>query len=66
MKVGDAVMLKEAKKYQLLLANMVGIVVELVPTTPAEVTGEDIVRCSWPNGFVDQAWRRGSELEVIS
>ena len=66
MKVGDAVKLKTAKAYQLTLDGLVGIVVEFVPSTPTEVTGEDIVRVSWPTGFIDKAWRRGSELEVIS
>ena len=66
MKVGDAVKLKETKGYQLALDGLVGIVVEFVPTTPSEVTGENIVRVTWPTGFVDKAWRRGSELEVVS
>ena len=66
MKVGDMVMLKKAKRYQESLAGLVGLVVEFVPTTPSEVTGEDIVRVAWPTGFIDKAWRRGSELEVIS
>ena len=66
MKVGDAVKLKKAKAYQAVLDGLVGIVVEFVPTTHTEVTGEDIVRVSWPTGFIDKAWRRGSELEVIS
>ena len=65
MKVGDAVKLKKAKAYQSTLEGLVGLVVEFVPTTPTEVTGEDIVRVAWPTGFVDKAWRRGSELEVV-
>ena len=66
MKVGDMVKLKRAKAYQESLNGLIGIVVEFVPTTPSEVTGEDIVRCHWPTGFIDKAWRKGSELEVIS
>ena len=66
MKVGDAVKLKKAKGYQMMLDGLVGLVVEFVPTTPTEVTGENIVRVAWPTGFIDKAWRRGSELEVIS
>ncbi len=66
MKVGDAVKLKRIKVFQESLNGLVGIVVEFVPTTPSEVTGEDIVRCLWPTGFIDQVWRKGSELEVIS
>ena len=66
MKVGDAVRLKKAKAYQASLDSLVGLVVEFVPTTPSEVTGEDIVRVAWPSGFIDKAWRRGSELEGIS
>lgn len=66
MKVGDAVRLKKVKAYQLSLDGLVGIVVEFVRSTPAEVTGEDICRVSWPTGFIDKAWRRGSELEVVS
>jgi hypothetical protein len=64
MKVGDLVKLKRAKAY--LGLGLAGIVVEFVPTTPSEVTGEDIVRCFWPTGFIDKVWRKGSELEVIS
>ena len=66
MKVGDAVKLKEAKGYEHALDGLIGLVVEFVPTTPAEVTGEDIVRVAWPTGFIDKAWRRGSSLEVIN
>ena len=66
MKVGDAVMLKEAKAYQKSLHGLVGLVVEFVPTTPTEVTGEDIVRVAWPTGFIDKAWRRGAALEVVN
>ena len=66
MQVGDAVMLKKAKAYQKSLHGLVGLVVEFVPTTPSEVTGEDIVRVAWPTGFIDKTWRRGSELEVLS
>ena len=65
MKVGDAVKLKKAKAYQLALEGLVGIVVEFVPTTPNEVTGQDICRVFWPAGFIDQVWRKGSELKVI-
>ena len=65
MKVGDAVKLKKAKAYQLVLDGLVGIVVEFVPTTPNEVTGQDICRVFWPTGFIDKVWRKGSELEVI-
>ena len=65
MKVGDAVKLKKAKAYQLALEGLVGIVVEFVPTTPNEVTGQDICRVFWPTGFIDQVWRKGSELKVI-
>lgn len=66
MKVGDLVKLKRIKVFQESLNGLAGIVVEFVPTTPSEVTGEDIVRCFWPTGFIDKAWRKGSELEVIS
>jgi hypothetical protein len=66
MKVGDLVKLKKAKAYQGSLDGIMGIVVEFVPTTPSEVTGEDIVRVAWPTGFIDRAWRRGSELEVVA
>ena len=66
MKVGDLVKLKRIKVFQESLSGLVGIVVEFVPTTPSEVTGEDIVRCFWPTGFIDKVWRKGSELEVIS
>ena len=66
MQVGDAVKLKKVKAYQRTLDGLVGLVVEFVPTTPTEVTGEDIVRVAWPTGFIDKAWRRGSELEVIN
>jgi hypothetical protein len=66
MKVGDVVKLKKAKAYQLALDGLVGIVVEFVPTTTNEVTGQDICRVFWPTGFIDQVWRKGSELEVIS
>ena len=66
MKVGDLVKLKKAKAYQVSLDGIMGIVVEFVPTTPSEVTGEDIVRVAWPTGFIDRAWRRGSELEVVA
>ena len=70
MKVGDAVKLKEVKGYQLALDGLVGIVVEFVPTTPSEVTGEDICRIFWGqglfNGGFDKSWRRASELEVVA
>ena len=66
MKLGDVVMIKRLKPYQKSLDGVVGIVVEFVPTTPSEVTGEDICRVLWPSGFIDQVWRRGSELEVIN
>ena len=66
MKVGDLVKLKSAKAYQKSLDGLAGIVVEFVPTTPSEVTGQDICRVFWPTGFTDQVWRKGSELEVIS
>jgi len=66
VKVGDLVKLKRIKVFQESLSGLVGIVVEFVPTTPSEVTGEDIVRCFWPTGFIDKVWRKGSELEVIS
>ena len=66
MKVGDLVKLKRAKAYQEALDGLAGIVVEFVPTTPSEVTGQDICRVFWPTGFTDKVWRKGSELEVIS
>jgi hypothetical protein len=66
MKVGDAVKLKRIKVFQESLNGLIGIVVEHVPSTPSEVTGEDIARCLWPTGFIDKVWRKGSELEVIS
>lgn len=66
MEVGDLVKLKRAKAYQESLDGLAGIVVEFVPTTPSEVTGQDICRVFWPTGFTDQVWRKGSELEVIS
>ncbi len=66
MKVGDLVKLKKVKAYQKSLDGLAGLVVEFVPTTPSEVTGEDIVRVAWPTGFIDQAWRRGSDLEIVS
>jgi hypothetical protein len=65
MKVGDLVKLKRAKAYP-GLSGLAGIVVEFVPTTPSEVTGQDICRVFWPTGFIDKVWRKGSELEVIS
>ncbi len=70
MKVGDAVKLKKVKAYQLALDGVVGIVIEFVPSSPSEVTGEDICRVFWGhglfNGGVDKAWRRSSELEVVA
>ena len=66
MKVGDLVKLKRAKTYQESLDGLAGIVVEFVPTTPSEVTGQDICRVFWPTGFTDKVWRKGSELEVIN
>jgi len=66
MKVGDLVKLKRAKAYQRSLDGLAGIVVEFVPTTPSEVTGQDICRVFWPTGFTDKVWRKGSELEVIN
>jgi hypothetical protein len=66
MKVGDAVKLKRIKVFQESLNGLAGIIVEFVPTTPSEVTGEDICRVFWPTGFIDQVWRNGSELEVVN
>jgi len=70
MKVGDLVKLKKAKGYQKALDGLVGIVIEFVPTTPNEVTGQDICRVFWGNGLfnggLDKVWRKGSALEVIS
>jgi len=66
MKVGDLVKLKRAKAYQRSLDGLAGIVVEFVPTTPSEVTGQDICRVFWPTGFTDKVWRKGSELEVLN
>ena len=70
MKVGDAVKLKKVKAYQLALDGVVGIVVELVPTSPNDVRKEDICRVFWGPGLfgggVDKAWRRSSELEVLA
>jgi hypothetical protein len=66
MKVGDAIKLKKAKAWGKDLGELVGIIVEFVPTTPTEVTGEDFVRCLWPTGRIDQVWRKGSELEVVN
>ena len=70
MKVGDLVKLKRAKAYQKSLDGLTGIVVEFVPTTSSEVTGEDICRVFWGhglfNGGFDKSWRKGSEIEVIS
>jgi len=70
VKVGDAVKLKKVKAYQLALDGLVGIVVEFVPSSPSEVTGEDICRVFWGpglfNGGVDKAWRRSSEFEVVA
>ena len=70
MKLGDLVMLKEVKGYQRALEGLVGFVVEFVPSTPSEVTGEDICRIFWGrglfnNGF-DMCWKRSSDFEVIS
>ena len=59
MKVGDLVKLKRAKAYQKSLDGLAGIVVEFVPTTPSEVTGQDICRVFWPTGFIDKVWRKG-------
>ena len=70
MKVGDLVKLKKVKAYQQALDGLVGLVVELVPSTPREVTGEDICRVFWGhglfNGGLDKSWRRASELEVVA
>jgi len=66
MKVGDLVKLKKTKAYQPAFDGLPGIIVEFVPTTPSEVTGEDICRVFWPTGFIDKVWRKGSELEVIN
>lgn len=66
MKLGDVVKIKRICSYEKSLDGVVGIVVEFVPTTPSEVTGEDICRVLWPSGFIDQVWRKGSALEVIS
>ena len=70
MKLGDLVMLKEVKGYQRDLEGLVGFVVEFVPSSPSEVTGEDICRIFWGrglfnNGF-DRCWKRSSDFEVIS
>ena len=70
MKLGDLVMLKEVKAYQRALEGLVGFVVEFVPSSPSEVTGEDICRIFWGrglfnNGF-DRSWKRSSDFEVIS
>ena len=70
MKVGDAVKLKKVKAYQQALDGLVGLVVEFVPSTPREATGEDICRIFWGhdlfNGGFDKSWRRASELEVVA
>lgn len=70
MKVGDLVKLKEIKLYQLALDGLVGVVVEFVPSTPNEVSGEDICRIYWGqglfNGGLDKCWKRASDFEVIS
>ena len=70
MKVGDLVKLKRIKVFQESLNGLVGIVVEFVPTTPSEVTGQDICRVFWGhglfNGGFDKSWRRASELEVVA
>ena len=70
MKVGDAVKLKKVKAYQQALDGLVGIVVELVPSTPNEVTGQDICRIYWGhglfNGGLDVCWKRASDFEVVS
>ena len=66
MKVGDLVKLKRIKVFQESLNGLAGIVVEFVPTTPNEVTGQDICRVFWPTDFIDKAWRKGSELKVIN
>jgi len=68
MKLGDLVRLRFASAYT-FSSGLVGIIVEHVPTTQSEVTGHDLVRCLWPTdcgtGYIDKAWRSGSELEVI-
>ena len=70
MKVGDLVMLKEVKAYQQALDGLVGLVVEFVPTTPSNVTGEDICRIFWGHGLFnngfDKCWKRRCDFEVIS
>ncbi len=71
MKVGDAVKLKEVKGYQLALDGLVGLVVELVSTTPNDVRyGEDICRIFWGhglfNGGFDLCWKRASDFEVVA
>jgi len=70
VKVGDLVKLKRIKVFQESLNGLVGIVVEFVPTTPSEVTGQDICRVFWGhglfNGGFDKSWRRASELEVVA
>lgn len=70
MKAGDLVMLKKVKTYQQALDGLVGLVVEFVPTTPNNVTGEDICRIFWGqglfnNGF-DKCWKHACDYEVIS
>ncbi len=69
MKVGDAVVLKKAKAYQLALEGLVGVVVELVPARQGS-PGEDVCRIYWGrgllNGGFDRCWKRASDFEVVS
>ncbi len=58
------------KGYQRGLEGLVGFVVEFVPSTPSEVTGQDVCRIYWGrglfNGGVDKCWKRASDFEVVS